>query len=71
MAQKSRNRHRAPLGVISRIWDYVEEPKNVTLVQALVVYSAAVWGGIMSLIHPPRTTPVILGDGLLKPRVTM
>ena len=56
---------RFPLGVASRIWDYIEEPKNVTLVQALVVYTAAVGGGIMTLLYPPRTTSVILGDGLM------
>ena len=58
-------RPRFPLGVASRIWDYIEEPKNVTLVQALVVYTAAVGGGVLTLIYPPTTTSVILGDGLV------
>ena len=53
------------MGVASRIWDYIEEPKNVTLVQALVVYTAAVAGGVLTLIYPPTTTSVILGDGLV------
>lgn len=53
------------MGVASRIWDYIEEPKNVTLVQALWVYSAAVAGGVLTLIYPPTTTSVILGDGLV------
>lgn len=54
-----------PLGLVSRVWGIIEEPKSVTLVQALIVYMAAIWGGVLSLIHPPRTTSVILGDGLV------
>lgn len=58
-------KRRLPLGIVSRIWHYVEEPKNVTLVQAFVVYLAAIIGGILSFIYPPSTTSIILGDFLV------
>lgn len=35
------SRPRAPLGLVSRVWGIIEEPKSVTLVQALIVYMAA------------------------------
>lgn len=61
----ARPRTKPPLGLVSRFWGIIEEPKSVTLVQALIVYAAAIAGGVMSLIHPPRTTSVILGDDLM------
>ena len=56
------NKPRAPLGLASRVWAFIEEPKSVTLVQALCVYLTSVLFGTLSLVHPPRTTSVILGD---------
>lgn len=54
-----------PLGLVSKVWGFIEEPKSVTLVQALIVYMAAIIGGLLSLAYPPRTTSIILGDGLV------
>lgn len=56
------SRPRAPLGLVSKVWAFVEEPKAVTLVQALIVYMTAIVFGALSLAYPPRTTSVILGD---------
>lgn len=58
-------KRRPPLGLVSKVWGFVEEPKSVTLVQALIVYTAATAGGVLTLFHPPRTTSIILGDGLM------
>lgn len=55
----------APLGLASRVWAFIEEPKAVTIVQAIMVYLAAVGGGILTLIWPPTTTSIILGDNLV------
>lgn len=57
------NKPRAPLGLASRVWGFIEEPKAVTLVQAIMVYFAAVVGGVLTIIYPPSTTTSILGDG--------
>ncbi|WP_296249574.1 hypothetical protein [uncultured Stenotrophomonas sp.] len=51
-----------PLGLVSRVWAFIEEPKSVTLVQALCVYMTAIVFGALSLAYPPRTTSAILGD---------
>lgn len=56
------NRPLAPLGLASRVWAFVEEPKAVTLVQAVGVYTTAIIFGSLSFLSPPRTTSVILGD---------
>ncbi|GAA1450497.1 hypothetical protein ACFP47_10100 [Nesterenkonia lacusekhoensis] len=56
---------RAPLGLVSRVWAFIEEPKSVTLVQAVGVYTTAIIFGALSFLHPPRTTSVILGDFLV------
>lgn len=56
------SRPRAPLGLASKVWAFIEEPKSVTLVQAVGVYMTAILFGTLSLIYPPRTTSVILGD---------
>ena len=61
----STGKRRPPLGLVSKVWGFVEEPKSVTLVQALVVYVAAIVGGALTLFYPPRTTSIILGDGLM------
>lgn len=54
-----------PRSIWRRAWDVIEEPKAVTLVQALVVYLAALTGGVLTLVWPPTTTSVILGDGIV------
>lgn len=56
------NKPRPPLGLVSRVWEFIEEPKSVTLVQALIVYLTALIGGTLTLFYPPRTTSIILGD---------
>ncbi|PRZ15136.1 hypothetical protein [Nesterenkonia sandarakina] len=48
-----------------RFWDFLEEPRSVTGVQIVFTYWAAIIFGILTLEQPPRTTSVILGDGLV------
>lgn len=59
------NRPRKPLGLASRIWEFIEEPKSVTLVQAIIVYIASIAGGVLTLIYPPNTTSIILGTHIV------
>lgn len=48
-----------------RLWDSLEAPQSVTAVQIVLTYWAAILFGALTLVYPPRTTSLILGDALV------
>lgn len=48
-----------------RMWEFLEEPRSITVVQIIFTYWAALFFGTFTLFDPPRTTSFILGSGLV------